>query len=738
MTELREEVILSISKRCQGKKIRLFNSSDPVIFLEPGSLEPMENISNRYQWGGKMKKLIFILLLSFSFVLSPLPGLAQKGKALAWWKFDEVKNGRVKDSVSGLEDEISGNFKLVEGVSGQGLKLDGFTTVIKRKPEKAPRLGNGFAVEAWVALAEYPWNWCPVVAQEEEGKKGYYFGLGPRGEVALKMAVNGRWVECVSSEKLPLKTWAHLVGTFDEKEGIKIFINGKLSAELKTQGQFTPAPEQTLVMGMNRSKCLPSDPVRPFATLPAWFSLDAIIDELKIYGQSLNDKEIVAAYQASQPGKAPAIPERRMPSGPAGPGRFGAYYTKLSFYEEWDALWRSGPYSDVVVQFDNSPIRVVFWRGTRYSPVWVMENGLWMADQSAESFTNQEGCFEHMLDAKCLYSHVRIIENSPARVVVHWRYIPVSVYQNYSQVDEITGWPDAIDEYYTFYPDILGVRKIVMWTSGKPLGPQENIVLCHPGQLPEEVVELEAMTLINLKGEAKTHSWAEKLPDLQSGPKDAVIQVINLKSEWKPFEIFEPGCRITVFGIELREGISRFPWWNHWPVAQIPSDGRYAQAPDRASHFSLAWARPPIHKGEGQTYWANWLYGATNRKSPQELALLARSWINPPQLITKNAGLKNEGYDAGQRAYLLSFDQEGIKQPVKIEVRASQHSPVANLCLVLKNAGEKNLLVRLDEKELKRGKDYYLGFNRNLEGIDLILWIYKTSEKPFFIELKPE
>ncbi|MCI4445590.1 MAG: hypothetical protein JHC32_06125, partial [Candidatus Aminicenantes bacterium] len=449
-----------------------------------------------------------------------------------------------------------------------------------------------------------------------------------------------------------------------------------------------------------------------------------------------SDKEIVAAFQASQPGKAPAIPERRIPSGPAGPGRFGAYYTKLSFYEEWDALWRSGPYCDVVVQFDNSPIRVVFWRGTRYSPVWVMENGLWMADQSCESFTDQEGCFEHMQDPKCLYSHVRIIENTPARIVVHWRYIPVSVYQHFSQVDEITGWPDAIDEYYTFYPDMLGVRKVVMWTSGEPLGPQETIVLCQPGQRPEDIISLDALTLVNLKGETKTHSWAQKLPDLQSGPAQAVIQIINLKSDYKPFEIFEPGCKITVFGEELRKGISRFPWWNHWPVAQLPSDGRYAQAPDRPSHFSLSHARPPIHKGEGITYWGTWLYGA-GKQTPAELAFLAKSWIFPPVLVIKGEGVSGGDYDRSQRAYQLNFAGKGLVQPVALEVKASHQSPAANLCLVLKNVSDQGLEVKLNGEKLQRGKDYYIGEIRNLENTEVIIWIHYTSEKPFQITLSP-
>jgi hypothetical protein len=193
------------------------------------------------------------------------------------------------------------------------------------------------------------------------------------------------------------------------------------------------------------------------------------------------------------------------------PGSFGAYYTQLKYYDEWDALWRVGDHSDIVVQFDESLVRVVFWRGTRYSPVWVMENGQWMADQSAENFDTINGCDEHMIDPRCMFSHVRIIENTKSRVVVHWRYIPVSVRNDLSQMDK--------------------------------------------------------------RGE---------------NPTDPVIQIVNLKSENKPFLICEPENRMEVFGIDHRKDISSFPWWNHWPVAQLLSDGRYCQTADRASHFSLA------------------------------------------------------------------------------------------------------------------------------------------------------
>ena len=44
---------------------------------------------------------------------------------------------------------------------------------------------------------------------------------------------------------------------------------------------------------------------------------------------------------------------------------------------------------------------------------------------------------------------------------------------------------------------------------------------------------------------------------------------------------------IEGFGIGPSRDYSMFPCWNHWPVAQMPSDGRYAKHPDRTSHSSL-------------------------------------------------------------------------------------------------------------------------------------------------------
>lgn len=688
-----------------------------------------------------MKKTMAILFLALIFLgtgWQVRAGDDSQKNLLAWWKLEAVQDKKTPEKVGGKDDLITGNYKLVSGLSGQAIRFDGFTTMITRKAQDFPALDQDFSLEAWVAPAAYPWNWCPVVAQHQSQKAGFYFGLGPRGEVGLGLALNGRWQMIISEEKIPLRKWSQIAVSFNHERGVTIYINGEPVKEEKVSGKFVQATDSDLVIGMNYEKVIPSDPVRPQATLPARYSFDGIIDEVRIYGLALDKTRLSQSYASSGQVSEPDIPARIMPSGRTGPGRFGAYYTKLKYYEEWDALWRVGDYADVVVEFDNSPIRVVFWRGTRYSPVWVMENGQWMADQSAESFTDEDGCFEHMLDAKCLYSHVRIIENTPARVVVHWRYIPVSVRQKLSQVNELTGWPDAVDEYYTFYPDGIGVRKVIMYTSGKPLGPQETIILCQPGTRPEDNVNMEAVTLVNLKGQSQVYSWAAGPPKLDpEKPVNPVIQVINLRSKAKPFLIFEPGCRMRVFGIEVRGNVSPFPWWNHWPVAQILSDGRYAQAPDRASHFSLAWGGPPIHKGEGLAYWATWIYGTTV-VSPEKLADLARSWIKAPELVLSSGNFEFLGYDLSQRTYVLKANDPGRPASLKGVMKASPEQPLNNLCLVIKDWGETGVQVLIDGKRQENGKGFRLGTIRKMEGSDLVIWVEKKSSKPINIEIQPQ
>ena len=61
---------------------------------------------------------------------------------VAWWRFDSGDSRKVTDQVSHINDSVQGNYKIVAGVNGQALKLDGFTTVIRRSSEKVPKLSG--------------------------------------------------------------------------------------------------------------------------------------------------------------------------------------------------------------------------------------------------------------------------------------------------------------------------------------------------------------------------------------------------------------------------------------------------------------------------------------------------------------------------------------------------------------------------------------------------------------------
>ena len=49
----------------------------------------------------------------------------------------------------------------------------------------------------------------------------------------------------------------------------------------------------------------------------------------------------------------------RLPSGPEGPGKFGAYYTNLKYDPQWDKHWRVDDHPDVVVRFDDGGHRTL-------------------------------------------------------------------------------------------------------------------------------------------------------------------------------------------------------------------------------------------------------------------------------------------------------------------------------------------------------------------------------------------
>jgi hypothetical protein len=707
-----------------------------------------------------MKKSGFILLNLIFFLCS---ANSQDNRVLFWWDFDDPKGNTENVDNNAKQDKttasqsgytkytVGGLAKYVPGVKGTAIKFDGFSSfidVIPPDPEnknypdfKMFKLPRQISFEAWLSLGAYPWNWAPVLTMGKYKITGFYLGVDSRGRVGIHISdATSIWHECNSKLNpdtklgLELRKWYHIVGTYSQTEGLAIYVNGKLENRyndfIDHRGIAYSDLEKGFRMGMNREMLAPTDPIRDWATFPSRYSLDGIIDEVKIYNKCLTADEIKALYSSVVPVNEPEFAPRKFPTvNPS--GRFAGSYTCLKFYPEWDAIWPVGPFNDVVVQFDELPTKVMFWRGTRYSPCLVSENGKWMADQSRETGNNwflsqgsrdeiPTGCMEHMSDIQCRSSRVAIIESNDARVVVNWRYLQMDVKFRQNDLPNNTGFGEWGNELYYIYPDGVTVRKVLPGEGGW----QETIFLSEPGTRPEDNVELAAATLVNMKGETKSYSWENGYPKFDL--PEANIQVVNFKSKFKPFLILRTGGEFTVFNGEVRPEYSHFPWWNHWPVAQIVSDGRSANAPDQAAHSSLSWGDP---NGDAA------LYGMTD-KAPETLVTLARSWNFPAEFkpITTETAIAE--YDYTQRAYLVNA--KGSKNNIRFSLNGTKESPVLNPAFVITNWVNSDILLTIDGKSISRGKDFRYSVEYDVEGKpSVIVWIKYQSEKQIKINFMP-
>jgi hypothetical protein len=188
-----------------------------------------------------------------------------------------------------------------------------------------------------------------------------------------------------------------------------------------------------------------------------------------------------------------------------------------------------------------------------------------------------------------------------------------------------------------------------------------------------------------------------------------------------------------VFRIEARRDVSAFPWWNHWPVAQIHSDGRYAVAPDRASHFSLSWGGPPIHRRADGAYYATWLYGAKTTPVAGDLASLARSWVQAPALQLAGPGFGGGEFDRTQRGYVLRRTGEGRNLSFRMD--ASDASPLRNASVVIEGWGGEEPRVEVDGRVLRRADGLRAGQVRRLDRTDLVLWLPVSGTRPVRVQV---
>jgi hypothetical protein len=608
---------------------------------------------------------------------------------------------------------------------------------------------------------------------------GYYFGMDAHSRLGLWIHAGGMWRRCETDPPypgysmeyniyddvelprspnitLPLLKWSHVAGTFSSSDGIKLYVNGELVKTLEFAGELDESSAD-FMMGRETEKRLPANTERLPFTDKISYSFDGMIDELKMYNTCLNAEQVRRSFRHSQPKVAQPLEFKRTPQGPAGPARFGITHTTLLFDEDLDHFYRLSGHADKILLFDKFDFKIIWWHGIAYYPVEYAANGIGMQHEAVETH-GEFGCEEALMDKQCRYAKVKVIENTAARAVVEFRSASSDIHDRIAHKGP-DGWGCWSDDLWTIYPDGTIARRIIAWCTELERWhsyEQENYVI-PPGLRPIDILDLEANTVINLNGEVSHLNWSSGWPLGKEISKGAA-KTYNIKANAVPYAIGIPGlhdmCNADNSDTPM-EGTKKpdphcFSWWDHWPVEQIPSDGKQLHLinghfsststgsviMDTLDNFELK-KRPQV-QGRENSISIPFLFGMTPKESTNtatalKLLPLARMYNNPPK-VTDARGCTSQVYNRFRHEYRLDASSDRIS----FDLQGSQDSPIVNPCIVVKNwnGGKPEAVIRINGSRMRDNKDFRQGAVTDTDGSPmLVLWIEKRSDQKMEIEI---
>ena len=413
--------------------------------------------------------------------------------------------------------------------------------------------------------------------------------------------------------------------------------------------------------------------------------------------------------------------------------RFGARYTSLSHPAPvyvnlaetvpWADLWRGMKQHDVVVDFPGQPYRFVFWRGTSYVPCWAFPNA-WLTYEWLEAepdYYGAVGCVEPIMDKHCRYSRVRIVESSPARVVVHWRYALTDLHCKIIK-DE---WAD---EYFYLYPDAIGTRKLVAWISGWAWHEnQEFIILNRPGAQPWQAVQPQAVTFMSTAGDTARPVWP--CPRFSVGSWPDCIARVNMRDQPNPFQATaDDSTQIKVWAEPYLDKPGLFNCYLHWPIShgirttwlEDPADFH------RPTHSNLVnIVSDPEVREEDYRIWA-WLIGIAPGNA--RLREVVKCWLHPGEVSIEGKGVSFRGYDRMQRAYLVRASAS--TRACRLTIVPEEGAPIINPALVIEGWDG-------DARVTVPGRRVAVMTGRERDGKDLVVWLRGRFEEPVTLWLSP-
>jgi len=198
---------------------------------------------------------------------------------------------------------------------------------------------------------------------------------------------------------------------------------------------------------------------------------------------------------------------------------FGAYFTRLDSGGNFDKTARVGDYADIVVRID-AEREFIFWRASSYLPHLKTPTRKEYVEEVVVRSGDGTGLRPDRVN---IFSRVKIIENTPSKVVIHWRYEPNFSLSEYP-VRPVDANPyEMVDEYFTITSDGHVTRTI---RQGTPAIDDWN----DPRNITTQEFDLNASGIRNLKTTKPKNSTT---PEVISGNPAKGPNVVNPVAWWK-------------------------------------------------------------------------------------------------------------------------------------------------------------------------------------------------------------
>ena len=208
---------------------------------------------------------------------------------------------------------------------------------------------------------------------------------------------------------------------------------------------------------------------------------------------------------------------------------FYAYHTKVA----QTATDYVGKYADLIIVVGEGK-QLEFTRQTNYVPLWRVLD---------KSYRVDEFFPERTFDYSFEYSFVRLLEEGPDKIVVHWRYVPdISILKKANEnIDPlfIKGFTNVVHEIFTIYPTGKVLREVLDARSTS-IDAWEN-----PKNRHEQILFLTANGI-----EHGRVAWSEmEKPKLKLIPKNKIIEPF-MNNSLVSFSFDEGGGDFGMFSYE--------------------------------------------------------------------------------------------------------------------------------------------------------------------------------------------